>query len=202
MNFIQKIFENYRQKKLSRKEIKEKLYRIESLNKILNQKLPTKNIIQCENYLKEVEYFLMEMSPYALKDLLAAGLETDCKFVQLTGKDAGEEFHIPKPCFLSQQKDSIPAYFLLNNNGNLSVAVNSYGNYDIETDKGMYNLEKLFGRTVSLCQIIRLRDRENGYKDGDSINLEDEGFVWRLNRLDECAKMLRKENYEISSRKS
>ena len=202
MNFIQTLINNYKTNKQIKKEQKEESERIADLNRILDQKIPTANIIKCENYLNQIEYFLMEMAPYGLKFLLAAGLETDCTFVQLTGEDAGEEFCIPKPCFLAEQKNKIPAYFLLNNSGNLSVAVNSYANYDIECGLDKTELEQRFGKTMTIRQIMHLRDKENGYEAGESIDLADEKFVACVVRLEDCSKIVRREDYENSSRKS
>ena len=194
MHLIQKIIKRL---KLNKQE-KEEERQLKELKRILDQELPLAYIVKGENYLNKCEYFLMEFSPMAIANMIKDGIETSCKFIQLTGEDAGEMFSIPKPCFLSQQKNKIPAYFLLNNSENLSVAVNAYGNYDIDTNLNEDDLS----RTVTLRDLIVMRDDDNQFMDCNSIDFNNDKFVTNLTKLKDCSKMIKRAHNEISYSKS
>ena len=198
MNFLRKIIEDYKLKKQQRKAEDEEMLRIKSLNEILDKKIPTANIIKCENYLNQVEYFLLEFSPRKMVEMLSDNLEFGCHVVQLTGEDAGERFFIPKPCYLSKQKNEIPAYFLMNSSKNISLSVNAYGNFDIQNNKKVSDLEA-YSDNVTLRQIFSIRDNDNST--GNSVNLENSIFIAQLNRLEDCDKIINREINEISVRK-
>lgn len=201
MNYLRRIIDDYKQRKQERKEQKEEQSRIKALNNILDQQLPTAHIICGENYKNKVEYFLMEFAPRVLKEYLAQEIEVGCKFVQLTGEDAGEMFYISKPCFLEKLKNGAQGYFLMTPT-DLSVSINGYLNCKVESGKELSCLERYFGKTVTIRDVFRLRDAKHIEEEESSIDLTKADCILKINRLDECNKIARKEGNETCYRKS
>lgn len=146
---------------------------------MLDMRLPCENIINLKNREGQVEYFLMDISPFCAILFLQEGILPTIKFKQLTGSDSGKVYVESKYATLlygalnAMDKGHSIGLFELskNNRGKLSVAINGYKNDEIEQRFGeRAKLEKIYGKTMTLRQLLIRWKTDNGQF--MNINLE------------------------------
>ena len=190
MGLIKKISESFELKKEERLILREIAQ--ERLNKkralavkqkqlynMLDICFPCENIISLINKDGQVEYFLMDTTPFTAILLLQEGVPPIIKFKQLTGKNAGKIYVENKYATLiygaveAMNKGYSVGLFDLNVNdrSNLSVSINGYSNNSIEHHFAEdTELEKTYGKTISFGQLLMLWKSDN--RQFMNINLE------------------------------
>lgn len=158
---------------------------------MLDMRLPCENIIRLESSNPDwykVLYFLMDITPFCAILFLQEGVPPTIKFKQLTGNDAGKVYEESK--YATQLYGALNAMdkgysiglFNLskNNRGLLSVAINGYKNDHIEQHFNEdTKLEKIYGKTISIRQLLLLWKKDNGIE--ETINIDrDYEMVKRL----------------------
>ena len=149
---------------------------------MLDMRLPCENIIrlECSNpdWYKSI-YFLMDITPFCAILFLQQGIAPTIKFKQLTGNDAGRVYEESKYATLlygalnAMDKGYSIGLFNLskNNRGKLSVTINGYKNDQIDQHFGEdTELEKIYGKTITIRQLLLLWKKDNKLEPVIDIN--------------------------------
>ena len=142
-------------------------------NTMLDMRLPCENVIRLRtnNYLlNKYDYYLMDIMPFTIILLMQEGIkDIPCSFKQLTGIGAGNIYkgrynpHV--------EYDGTNMYLNPQDRSKLTVSINGYRNSEIEhhfcEDA---KLEKIYGKTISIRQLVLLWKKNNGVE--ETINLE------------------------------
>lgn len=168
------------QERLAKKRALEQKQKV--FDTMLDMRLPCENIIRLESSNPDwykVLYFLMDITPFCAILFLQEGVAPTIKFKQLTGNDAGKVYEESKYATLlygalnAMDKGYSIGLFNLskNNRGRLSVAINGYKNDHIDQHFCEdTELEKQYGKTISVRQLLLLWKKDNGIEETIDIN--------------------------------
>lgn len=206
MGLIKKILEERELKKeerlILREMAQERLDKKRELEKkqkvfdtMLDMRLPCENIIRLESDNPDwyrFNYYLMDAMPLTILLLIQEGVQLiPCKFKALTSMNAGQ---IYKGVFNPSQQDNIKMYLNPLDRSKLVVSIHGYRNDKIEQHFGEKNeLEKIYGKTISLRQLLNLWKEDNQRKD---INIDDDYEM--VKRLYDSKDILKEDCKEIS----
>lgn len=145
--------------------------RFKDFEKVLKRRLPCDNIIRLVNSNDEVQYFLMQYLPATLVASMQDNYMIDCKFKQLTGENAGKIIKIESLNSKIFRKEEGKNCFRLSKSdkNKLDVKIGDYRNEQIET-QNFTDLERKYGETISIEQLLKLWKSENGL--ARDINIE------------------------------
>ena len=151
-------------------------------DKMLDMRFPCENIVRLKtnNYLlNEYDYYLMDTMPLTMLILLQEGVQLiPCIFKQLTGIGAG---NIYKGRYNPHKEyDGTHVYLNPLDRSKLTVSINGYRNSEIEQHFAEETeLEKQYGKTISIRQLLLLWKKDNGIE--ETINIDrDYEMVKRL----------------------
>lgn len=128
---------------------------------MLDMRLPCKNVIRLKHPLNnQVNYYLMNTTPFIILLLMQEGIQgVPCKFKQLTGKNAG---NIYKGRFPAMQ-DYI--HMCLNKEDRSKLFISIYGHQNDHIEQHFNEdtkLEKIYGKTMTLRQLLMIWKTDNG----------------------------------------
>lgn len=128
--------------------------------KMMRYEFPCKNIVRLTHLFdNDVQYFLIDRSPAEIFQLMQESKSFYCSFKQLTGGNAGKIYHGE---FNPAMQDHISIYKSRKDKNKITLSIHHYDSYDIEQS---YNdLERKFGKTISIAELIMLWKHDNGQK--------------------------------------
>ncbi len=186
------------QERLNKKRALEQKQKV--FDKMLDMRLPCENIIDLKNEDGQVECFLMNITPFTAILLLQEGVPPTIEFKQLTGKDAGNVYQESKITNMvyggvgAMNRGYYVGLFDLTRDGKrLRVAINGYKNEHIDSHFGEdTELEKIYGKTITLRQLLKLWKKDNNIERDININ-DDYIMVERLYNSEDILREGKKE---------
>ena len=156
------------QERLAKKRVLEQKQKV--FDTMLDMRLPCDKIIDLKNEDGQVEYFLMDISPFTAILLLQEEIPPTIKFKQITGEDAGkvyQESKITNKVYggvgAMKMGYHIGLFDLTHDGSKLRVAINGYKNDHIDQHFCEdTELEKIYGKTMTLRQLLMRWKTDNG----------------------------------------
>ena len=179
MGLVRKLinfYQNLHEKIILKKQRSIKVYELEfSLENVL----PCDHIVRLKNPDGKFEYFQMSMTPVSILMALNSKMDIEVLFKQLTGDKSGQIYNLKSNQICCFEKDC--SYFSLEeeNPNNLVIVINGLS---ITIDKENYenNLQKKYGKNITLRQLLRYYKQETDQKDLDINNPNDFETIRRV----------------------
>ena len=192
------------QERLAKKRALEQKQKV--FETMLDMRLPCENIIRLQSSNPDwykFLYFLMDITPFCAILFLQQGIAPTIKFKQLTGNDAGKVYEESKyatllyGAFNAMDKGYSIGLFNLSksNRGKLSVSIKGYKNDQIEQHFGEdTELEKIYGKTITVRQLLLLWKKDNKLEQVIDINKDYE----MVRQLYDSENILKEDKKELS----